>query len=174
MLLAPLKTILATVLPALKVKTLTLLLKVAVPPTLISWKFIDPLNAPDTVTSAPEILFPVFNVMVSFTLPAVIAPIVISPVPLVALVSIVKVPPEVTLPKLIASLELAMVPRSVTVPLVVSVTQPMKVKVSDPFPKLRVQVFRKVTALVKVLLPPVRDKSYRCVTLLKAVAVTLP
>ena len=71
MLLLPLKTTLETVLPALKVKTLTLLLKVAVPPTLISWKFIDPLNAPDTVTSAPEILFPVFNVMVSLTLPAV-------------------------------------------------------------------------------------------------------
>ena len=58
------------------------------------------------------------------------------------------------MPKLMASLLLTMAPSMVTVPPVLSVTPPLKVKVSDvAFPKSRVPVFWKVTALAKVALP---------------------
>ena len=53
-----------------------------------------------------------------------------------------------------ASSLLTMAPSMVTVPVVLSVNPPLKVKVSDvALPKSRVPVFWKVTALAKVALP---------------------
>ena len=63
------------------------------------------------------------------------------PVPSVALVLIVVVPPSVTPPKLTASFVVLMSPFNVTVPLVVSVTPPLNANVSPPFPRFKVPSF---------------------------------
>ena len=153
----PVKATLATVLPTVNVVTSTSPESVAVPPTFAKVKVVTPLIFPDAVTSAPAILFSVVSVNV--LLPPVTAPSVISAALELALVSIVVLAPKVTAPKLIASLELLIVEAKVTVPLVLSVTPPLKLKVSpEALPKLRVPVFWKVTALVKVP-PALRIKS---------------
>ena len=78
---------------------------------------------------------------------AVIAPIVMAPPAEV----ILKFLPITKSPKLMASSLLTIVPSMVTVPLVLSVTPPLKVISSDTeSPKSRVPVFWKVTALAKV------------------------
>ena len=90
----------------------------------------------------------------------VTAPIVISPVVLLALVSSVVAAASVIAPKVMTSLELSIEPARVTVPLVFSVKPPLKVKASfDALPKVKVPVFWNVTALVMVLLEPVKAKS---------------
>ena len=89
----------------------------------------------------------------------VTVPIVISPVPSVALESSVVAAASVTAPKVITSFELSILPARVTVPLVLSVKPPLNVKLSpDASPKLRVPVFWKVAALVNVP-PPLKTKS---------------
>ena len=71
-----------------------------------------------------------------------------------ALVLIVTLSPSAIAPKTIASLLLVMAPSIVTVPLVFSVTPPLKVKVSLVMvPSVKFPVFWKVTALVKVQAP---------------------
>ena len=67
--------------------------------------------------------------------------------------------PKVTAPKLMASFELLIADAKVTVPVVLSVKPPLKVKVSPAaLPKFNVPVLSKVTALVKVP-PPLNIKS---------------
>ena len=74
-----------------------------------------------------------------------------------ALVSSVVAAASVIAPKVMSSLELSIEPARVTVPLVFSVKPPLKVKASfDALPKVKVPVFWNVTALVKVLLEPVK------------------
>ena len=99
----PLIATLATVLPTAKVVTSTSPAKVAVPPTLVSVNVVTPLMLPDAVMSAFAILFSVESVKVFE--PPVTAPMVRSPVVLVALVSKVILFPKVIAPKTNASLE---------------------------------------------------------------------
>ena len=156
-LVLPVKVILATVLAALKAAAATLLLKVAVPPTSAKVRLPNPLMAPDAVTSAPAILLPVESVRLLE--PPVIAAMVMSATFEVALVSMVVLAPKVTAPKLMVSFALLIVDASVTVPVVLSVTPPLKVKVSpEALPKFNVPVLSKTTALLKVP-PPLNIKS---------------
>ena len=115
---SPFSATFATVLPTVKVVTSTSPESVAVPPTICNVKVVTPLIAPEIVISALAILFSVARVTVRL-LP-VIAPSVISPVPLVALVSISRFCPSVIAPKLTASLVVLIFPSMVTVPLVFS------------------------------------------------------
>ena len=106
----------------------------AVPPTSAKVKVVTPLMLPLAVISELLTLFPVESVNV--LLPPVTTPSVKSPVVLLALVSIVVLAPNVTAPKLIASFELLMADAKVTVPVVVSVNPPLKVKLSpEALPK---------------------------------------
>ena len=107
-------------------------------------------------------------------MPPVTAPIVMSPSPSVALVSIVTLLPSVTAPKVIASLELLIVEASVTVPLVVSVNPPLKVKVSEELlPKVSVPSLANVDAALKVLVEPVKLILATVLSALSAAAATL-
>ena len=148
--------------------------KVAVPPTSAKVKVVTPLIAPLAVISDPVTLFSVVKVKVLE--PPVTAAIVMSALLLVVeLVSMVTLLPSVTAPKLMASSELLIVEESVTVPSVLSVTPPLKVKVSAAaLPKLRVPVLRKVTALVKVFELPVNDKLYPAKSVVSVVIDVLP
>ena len=153
----PVKATFATVLSTDKVVTSTSPESVAVPPTLLKVKVVTPLIAPLAVMSVFATLFPIDNV--NELEPPVTAPIVMSPVVSLAFVLIVVLAPSVTAPKLMASLELLISEAKVTVPFVVSVNPPLKVKASlEALPKLRVPVLSKVTALVKVP-PPLKTKS---------------
>ena len=90
----------------------------------------------------------------------VTAPIIMSPVVSLALVSIVVAVASVIAPKVMSSLVLSIEPARVTVPVVFSVRPASKTKVSpEALPKLRVPVFWKVAALVKVLPLPLKTKS---------------
>ena len=107
--------------------------------------------------------------------PPVTTPSVKSPVVLLALVSLVVFAPSVTAPKMITSFELLIAEARVTVPLVLSVTSPLKVKVSHAaLPKLRVPVLAKVTALVTVLLEPVIAKLTTVLGMVNVAAETSP
>ena len=99
----PLIATLATVLPTAKVVTSTSPESGVVPPALLIVKVVTPLMLPDAVMSAFAILFSV--VKVSVFEPPVTAPMVRSPVVLVALVSKVILFPKVIAPKTNASLE---------------------------------------------------------------------
>ena len=133
-----------TPLPAVAV-TVTFAPSTASPVTLKAPvpKLISPLK----VLSALPVVVVVSKV--KLLLLPVTAPIVMSPVVLVALVSSVVAAANVTAPKLMTSFELSIEPARVTVPLVFSVSPPLKVKASlDALPKVKVPVFWKVTASV--------------------------
>ena len=115
----PVKATLATVLSTAKVVTSTSAESVAVPPTLASVKVVTPLMLPLAVISALAILFSVVRVKV--LLPPVTAAMVMSPVPSVALVSMVTLLPSVTAPKVSTSFELLIDVFKVTVPATLAV-----------------------------------------------------
>ena len=152
----PVKATLATVLPTVNVVTSTSPDKVAVPPTSLRVRVVTPLIAPLALMSVFATLSPVDNVRVALS--PVTAPMVISPVPSVALVLIVILLswPSVTAPNTIASFELLIDVFNVTVPATLLVVKPpLKVKLSPvELPKINVPSFWKVTTLVKVLVPP--------------------
>jgi hypothetical protein len=152
----PVSETLATVLPIVNVVTSTSAENDAVPPTSISVNVVTPLIAPDAVISLFGTLLPVDSVNVFE--PPVTAPMVMSPVVLVALVSMVTLEPSVTAPKTIASLLLVMDEAfRVTVPLVFSVNPPLKAKLSDEAsPMFSVPSFAKLVAPLKVLEAPLR------------------
>jgi len=116
------------------------------------------LMSPVKVLSALPVVVVVSKV--KLLLAPVTAPIIMSPLVSVALVSSVVAAASVIAPKVMSSFELSMVLARVTVPVVFSVSPPLKVKVSLVLlPKVKVPVFWKVTALVKTLPVPLKTKS---------------
>ena len=97
-----------------------------------------------------------------------------SPVPSVALVSMVTLLPKVTAPKTIASFELLIEVFKVTVPATLDVVSPpLKVKLSlVELPKVKVPSFWKFTALVKTLVLPVKVTLATVLSTLKVVTST--
>ena len=106
----------------------------------------------------------------------VTAPITISPVPSVALVSIVVALPKVTASKVIASLDVSMVPFKVTVPPTSLVSNPpLKVKVSPvASPNCKVPSFAKSMSLVMVEPLPLSATLATVLPMAKVVTSTSP
>ena len=172
-LVPPVKLTLATVLSALNAAAATLLLKVAVPPTSARVRLPKPAMAPLAVISAPAILLPVESVRL-LELPAKsMAAIVMSPAFELALVSMVVALPSVTVPKTMASFDVAIVPLSVTVPpTLVVVKPPLKVSVPPLVPNIKVPSLAKETALTTDDPLPTKAKFATVLPMVKVVTST--